>query len=103
LRAQRLGDDIDVGEQIVNVGHHPAHDAEPCMVVCIDQAGQDDASGGIDDFGVIGLQVGADGHDAVALDQDVAGCEIGNVGVHRDDGAALKKDGACSARHGELL
>jgi hypothetical protein len=43
VRAQLFGDDIDVGEQIVDVGHQPAHHAEPCMMVRVDQARQDDA------------------------------------------------------------
>ncbi len=29
--------------------------------------------------------------DAVTLDQDVAHGEIGNIGIHRDDGAALEQ------------
>ena len=80
MRAQRLGDDVDIGEEIVDVGHHAAHHAEPHMMVRIDQARHDDAAGGIDHLGVVRLEVRADRDDAVAVDQHVAGREIGNLG-----------------------
>ena len=35
--AQRLGDDVDIGEEIVDIGHHAAHHAEPHMMVGIDR------------------------------------------------------------------
>ena len=59
-------------------------------------------AGGVDHLGAIGLDVRADGHDAVAFDQDVAGSEIGNLGIHRDDGAALE-EGACGVGHAAVL
>ena len=61
-------------------------------------------AGGVDDFGAVRLDVGADGGDLVALDQDVAGREIGDIAIHRDDGAALEEGAAFVLRaHGRIL
>ena len=73
MRAQRLGDDIDIGEEIVDIGHHAAHHAEPHMMVGIDEARHDDAAGGVDHLSAVGLEVHADRGDPVAVDQHVAG------------------------------
>ena len=94
MRAQRLGDDVDIGEEIVDIGHHAPHHAEPHMMMGVDQARHDDAAGGVDDFGVVGHEIRPDGDDAVALDEDVADREIGNFLIHRDDGAALEEGAA---------
>ena len=80
LRAQCLGDDVDIGEEVVNIGHHAPHHAEPHMMMGVDEARHDDRVAGVDDFGVVGLDVGADGNDAVALDEDVAGLQVRDIG-----------------------
>ena len=56
VRAQRLGDDVDIGEEIVDIGHHAAHDAEPHMMVGVDEARHDDAAGGVDHLGAVRLR-----------------------------------------------
>ena len=72
VRAQRLGDDIDIGEEIIDVGHHAPHHAEPHMMMGVDQARHDDAAGGVDHLGAVRLEVRTDRGDAAAVDQDVA-------------------------------
>ncbi|MDB4872543.1 MAG: LysR family transcriptional regulator [Gemmatimonadales bacterium] len=47
VRTQFLGDDVDIGEEIVGIGHHAPHHTEPHMMVSVDQAGHDDAAAGI--------------------------------------------------------
>jgi hypothetical protein len=74
-------------------------------MVRVDQARHDDAAGGVDHLGVVHQEVRADRRDAVAVDQNVAGCEIGNSRVHRDDGAALEEGAAvllCAHRSSPL-
>ncbi len=49
VRAERFGDDIDIGKEVIDVRHQPAHDAEPRMVVRIDQPRHHDGARGVDD------------------------------------------------------
>jgi hypothetical protein len=91
VRAQRLGDNIDIGEEIVDIGHHAPHHAEPHVMVRVDQARHHDAVGGVDHQCVIRPEARADRGDAVTLDQNVADWEIGNLGVQRDHGSALEE------------
>jgi hypothetical protein len=71
------------------------------MMVRVDQTRQSDLAGGINDLGAIGSDVRLDGHDAIAFDEDIAGNEIWDLGIHRHDGAALEQD-AYGVRHGVL-
>jgi hypothetical protein len=71
------------------------------MMVRVDQARQNDVARGVNDLGAIGPDVRLDGHDAIAFDEDIAGNEIGDLGIHRYDGAALE-EGACGVGHGVL-
>jgi len=91
VRAQRFGHDVDIGKEIVDIGHHAPHHAEPHMMVGIDEARHDDVAGGVDHLSAIHLEVHADRGDPAVVDQHVAGREIGDLGVHRDDGAALEE------------
>ncbi len=50
-----------------------------------------DAAGRVDHLSAIRLEVHADRCDPAAVNQHVARREIGNVGVHRYDGAALEE------------
>ena len=90
MRAERFGDDADIGEKIVDVRHHSPHHAEPHVMVRIDQPRHDDACRGIDHLGAIRLDVCTDRDDTIVLDQNVADREIGDGGIHRYDGAALE-------------
>ena len=61
------------------------------MMVRVDQAWHDDRVAGVDEFGVVGLDVGAYGDDMLALNQDVAGREVGDVAIHRHNHAPLEE------------
>ena len=61
------------------------------MPVGVDEAGDHDVPGAVDDLGV-GVDVRLDGGDLVVLDQDVAGGQVPDVRVHRQDGAAPDED-----------
>ena len=98
MRAQRLGDDVDIGEEIVHVRHQAAHDAEPHMMVGVHQARHDDGAGSVDRLGTVPRKVRTNGRDAATLDQNIAGRQIGNSGIHRDDRAAFEKCAAVLLR-----
>ena len=53
------------------------------MMMGVDEARHDDRVAGVDDFGVVGFDVGADANDAVALHEDVAGLQVRDIGIHR--------------------
>jgi hypothetical protein len=74
------------------------------MMVRVDQTGHDDRLASVDDFGVVGSDVGADRDDAIALNEDVAGPEVWDVGIHRNDDASFE-EAAAPARlaHGKVL
>jgi hypothetical protein len=72
MNAQRLRDDVEIGEEIIDIRHQAAHHAEPCMVMGVDQAWHDNAIGRIDDCGPVGLDVRADRRDALAFYQPFA-------------------------------
>ena len=55
----------------------------------------------INNLGTTGTDVRLDCHDAIAFDEDIAGNEIGDIGIHRHNGAALE-EGTYGVRHGEL-
>ena len=96
LRAQRAGDDIDVGEEIVDIGHHAPHRAEPHVMVGVDQARHDDAGRGVDHLGALCLDVGAE--------VNIADREVGDDSIHRDDGAAFEQGAGIDLRaHGPFL
>jgi hypothetical protein len=71
------------------------------MMVRVDQTRQNDVARGIYNLGTTSSDVRLDGHDAIAFDEDIADNEIGDIGIHRYDGAALEER-AFSVRHGVL-
>ena len=48
-------------------------------------------AGGVDHLGVPDLERGADGDDAVVLDQDVAVVDVADLGIHAQHMAAMKQ------------
>lgn len=103
MAAQGFGDHADIGEEVVDIGHQSPHDAKPCVVMGVHQAGHDNGAAGIDDFGIVSLDVCADRGNAIALYQDVAHRQVFGLGVHREDGAALEKRASCILRgHGPM-
>ena len=52
------------------------------MDVHVDEAGGDDHAGGIEDFRTRRVQIGADGGDEVAVEQDVRDGVVVRGGVH---------------------
>lgn len=82
----------DVAAEVVDVRHDPAQLGFPGVPVGVDEAGAEDRAGGIDDHGVARAEVGADGGDGVALDEEVAAVDDAEAGVHGDDGRAGEED-----------
>ncbi len=77
----------DVAEVVVErpVRTDVAYRCLPGMAVGVDEAGHDDVVAGVDDFGSVaqlGGDVGADGDDCAAVDDDGAGT-FGDRRVHR--------------------
>ena len=73
-------------------GHHAPHDAEPHVMVGVDEARHNDAFRSVDDFSAVCLDVRADARTIrCAFHQQVANCEIGDGGIHRDDDASLEE------------
>jgi hypothetical protein len=74
------------------------------MMVGIDQARHDDRVAGVDDFGVVGLDVDADANDAIALDEHITGFEVRGIGIHRHDGSPFEEGAGCALRaHVQVL
>ena len=75
-----------------DVGRDPADHGLPRVPVRVDEAGDDDAAGRVDDLGVAGLERVADGRDPVVLDEDVAAVEVAELrspwSAHDHRGAA---------------
>jgi len=63
--------------------------------VSIDQARQHDRIAGVDDLGIIDLEVRSDRRNPCALDQHVALREIAKMGVEGKDRASPKQRSAC--------
>jgi len=93
------GGHIDIREQIIDVRHEPAHHAKPAMMVRVNQTRQYNVACGINHLGTSRCDVRLDGRDAIAFDEDIPGDEIGDIGIHRYDGAALE-EGAYGVKHG---
>jgi hypothetical protein len=88
------------------VGGDVAKQRLPGVAMGVDQPGQHEAVGGVDDLGVTDAEVCADGDDRAILDQHLAGVEIPELGVDRDDGTALDQRAlshACRSRGGGEL
>src|SRR5438552_1136196 len=66
------------------------------MAVGVDEAGNDDPMGGVDDRGGLGRRcdVGRDLADLAVLDQHVSAHEVADFGVERQDHAAPEHDAA---------
>jgi hypothetical protein len=64
------------------------------MMVGVDEAWHDDRIAGVYDFGLAGWDVDADGDDTRALDKDVAGRQIRDIAIHRDDDASFEEGAA---------
>jgi hypothetical protein len=78
----------------IDVGHELAERALPSVPVRIDKAWHDNGVVGVDRLCVSGAEVGTDGHDAVALDEQVGAYVIANGGVHGENGCALEERSA---------
>ena len=89
--AQFLCDHINVSKKIVDIWHHAAHHAKPHMVVSIHQAGHYNMVSCIDHLGIIRLQIRTHCCDTVAMDENIAHGEVGNIGIQSKDDAAFKK------------
>ncbi|MEU0196227.1 hypothetical protein ABZ250_41520 [Streptomyces afghaniensis] len=76
------------------VGADRAQRRLPGVQVGVDQAGHEDATGEVDDFGVGCLDVFVEGGDAVAVDEDVEVFGVGPVRGHRDDLRSAQQDAA---------
>ena len=95
--------EVKIGHQIVDVGHHAPHDTEPHVMVGVDESRHNDAFRSVDDFGAVRLDVRADRSDPVSFHKHIAGNEIWDRSIHRDDGAALEEgDGSVLGFHGRL-
>ena len=80
VRGELVEDRAEVGDQGEVGGAGP--DARlPCVPMGVDEAGDDDVAGRIDDPGVVGRQVGADRSDLVVHDQDVRLRHLAELGV----------------------
>jgi hypothetical protein len=83
LRAERRG---QAGVHLLEVlqqrpvGGHAAQRGLPGVHVRVDQAGDDDAAGGVDQLRVVGGDAGRDGGDAVGLHQDVGARQVALAG-----------------------
>src|SRR5690606_8228524 len=63
----------------------------PGVAVAVDEAGDDDVARHVDHFGVGRFQVGADGGDLRAFDEDVPAGEVAQLWVHRDHVTTLQQ------------
>jgi hypothetical protein len=89
----------DLDEVVVQrrVGRAAADGGLPRVPVAVDEAGDQDLPGAVDDVG-IGVDGGFDRRDLAVLDQHVAGVEVADLRVHREDGPSSQQGlahGAC--------
>src|SRR5207247_7486377 len=75
-----------------DVGCDPADHGLPGMPVRIDEAGDDNAAGGVDHLRVARLEPAAHGRDALVLDQHVAAEDVAELGIHRQHMTIPKHD-----------
>ena len=75
------------------VGSQPAQRRLPGVHVGIDQPRNDDAAGGIDHLGALGVDHGGDLDDLLAAHQQIAAGQI-PLAVHGDDGGTADQRGA---------
>lgn len=87
---------VEVGEVLHQrpVGARGAQCGLPGVQVRVDQAGDDDTAGEVDDFGVGRLDGVADVGDAVAVDEDLGVLGVGAARRHRDDLRPAQQDAA---------
>src|SRR5690606_16208925 len=83
----------DLDEVVVEggVGRRAPDRRLPRVAVGVDEAGDDDVAGDVDDLGVGRFQVGADGGDLRAFDEDVAPSQVAQLRVHRDHVTTLQQ------------
>ena len=62
--------------------------------MAIDQARHDDGVDCIDHLRVGGVDLGRDGGNLAAFDQQIAFHQVADLGIHADDGAALEQNAA---------
>ena len=62
--------------------------------MAIDEARHDDGVERIDHLRVRGIDLGRDGGDLGAFDQQIAFHQVADLGIHADDGAALEENAA---------
>jgi hypothetical protein len=86
---------IDIRVKAVDIRHEPAQGSLPGVPVRIDQARQHDRIAGVDDFGIVDLEVRSDRGYPRALDQHVASTKIAEMGIEGEDRASPKKRSTC--------
>ena len=78
--------------------------ALPGVAVAIDHPGDDDHAGGIDDDRIPAPrragEIGSDGGDSLALDQDITGGKVADADIHRDDDSAADQDAVAAVAGG---
>ena len=62
------------------------------MSVRVDEAGDDDVTGRVDDPGVVSREIGADRGDRVALDEHVRARHLAELGILGQHDAAANED-----------
>ncbi len=86
-RVEPAHDDADAGEILRQRPVRPgvAQERLPGVAVGVDEAGDGDLVGAVDDLGVVGVDRGRDLRDLGAVDQDVAAVEVADLRIDRDD------------------
>ena len=99
VRAELVEDRAEVGDQRVVRGARPDRRL-PRVAVAVDEARDHDVAGGVDDLRAVRGQVGPDGLDRGAVDEDVGPRQLAEIRVLRQDDAVLDED---PVSHGCLL
>lgn len=92
---------IDIGKEIVNIGHQTAHYAEPHMVMGIYQPRHHNMPARINHFCPFSGKIFAHGDNMIPFHQHVTHRQIGHAGVQRQNDAAFKYTTLLS--HGSVL
>ncbi len=94
VRGELVEDGAEVGDQRVVGGTGP--DAGlPGVTMGVDETGDDDVAGGIDDPSTVSRQICADGSDQVTLDQDVGLRQLAELRILGEDDPAFDEDSVC--------
>ncbi|EEF24041.1 conserved hypothetical protein, partial [Ricinus communis] len=91
MAAQCFRHHIDIGKEIVHIGHHAAHCAQPHVMMGVDQTWHDDAVRSIDNRCIGNGEVLSDGRYSAVFHEQVADGEIAGCLVHCQYGAAFEK------------